>query len=94
MQLWTRTTSCTIHMAWTTQRDGVFTPGKYGEWRFDKRTYASLPPPRNLGEPPPGMPNALVRHLVSAINEASSHIPGWDDYAATGVAKQLWDGTL
>jgi hypothetical protein len=75
-------------------KDGVFTPGKYGEWRFDKRTYASLPPPRNLGEPPPGMPNALVRHLVAAINEASSHIPGWDDYAATGVAKQLWDGKL
>ena len=75
-------------------KDGVFTPGKYGEWRFDKRTYASLPPPRNLGMPPPGMPNALVRHLVSAINEASSRIPGWDDYAATGVAAQLWDGKL
>ena len=75
-------------------KDGVFTPGKYGEWRFDKRTYASLPPPRNLGEPPPGMPNTLVRHLVAAINEASSRIPGWDDYAATGIAKQLWDGKL
>ncbi len=33
---------------------GVFTPGKYGEWRFDKRTYATLPPPRHLGEPPRG----------------------------------------
>jgi hypothetical protein len=27
--------------------DGVFTPGKYGQWRFDKRSYAtrSTPPP-------------------------------------------------
>ena len=34
--------------------------GKYGEWRFDKRSYASKPPPRNLGEPPAGMKNELV----------------------------------
>ncbi len=26
--------------------------GKYGEWRFDKRSYGTRPPPRNLGEPP------------------------------------------
>ena len=50
--------------------------GKYGEWRFDKRTYAGRPPPRNLGEPPEGMKNELVRHLIHAINEASSKIPG------------------
>ena len=75
-------------------KEGTFTPGKYGEWRFDKRTYAGLPPPRNLGEPPPGMTNELVRHLIMSINEASAHIPGWDDYAATGVAAQLWDGKL
>jgi hydroxyproline O-arabinosyltransferase len=41
-------------------RKGVFTPGKYGEWRFDKRTYAQLPPPRHLSEPPRCMRNALV----------------------------------
>lgn len=41
-------------------RKGAFTPGKYGEWRFDKRTYAQLPPPRHLSEPPRGMKNALV----------------------------------
>ena len=41
-------------------KDGEFTPGKYGEWRFDKRTYAMQPPPRHLGEPPPGMANELV----------------------------------
>jgi hypothetical protein len=50
--------------------------GKYGEWRFDKRSYATRPPPRNLGEPPEGMKNELVRHLIHAINEATSVIPG------------------
>ena len=50
--------------------------GKYGEWRFDKRSYSGNPPPRNLGEPPPGMKNELVRHLIHAINEASNAIPG------------------
>ena len=44
-------------------RKGKFTPGKYGEWRFDKRTYAQLPPPRHLSEPPRGMKNALVIHM-------------------------------
>ena len=35
--------------------------GKFGEWRFDKRSYAARPPPRNLKEPPEGMKNELVR---------------------------------
>ena len=50
--------------------------GKFGEWRFDKRSYAVRPPPRNLSEPPAGMKNELVRHLIHAINEATSRIPG------------------
>lgn len=74
--------------------EGVFTPGKFGEWRFDKRTYSGLPPPRGLAEPPVGMQNELVRHLIHAINEATEKIPGWDDYAKTGVATELWDGVL
>jgi len=40
-------------------------PGKYGEWRFDKRSYAQLPPPRHLGDPPPGMDNGLVKISLS-----------------------------
>lgn len=74
--------------------EGVFTPGKIGAWRFDKRTYAMKPPPRDLGQPPDGMKNQLVRHLINALNEASSHIPGWDDYSDSGRASQLWDGQL
>lgn len=35
-----------------------------------------------------------VRHLIHAINEASSVIPGWDEYAATGHARELWNGKL
>ena len=37
-------------------------------------------------------PPSQVRRLVDAINEASGIIPGWDEYAETGVAKALWDG--
>ena len=50
--------------------------GKIGEWRFDKRSYGGIPPPRNLTEPPKGMKNDLVRQLISAINEATAVIPG------------------
>ncbi len=46
--------------------EGVFTPGKYGAWRFDKRTYAEKPPPRNLGPPPQGMKNELVCNSMCA----------------------------
>ena len=115
--------------------EGVFTPGKIGAWRFDKRSYADKPPPRRLGQPPAGMQNQLVsavgffaalqavhsslqghviallyqclhdwrltststvqvRHLISAINEATDHIPAWDEYSAGGKATQLWDGNL
>ena len=35
-----------------------------------------------------------MRHLIHAINEASSKIPGWDEYAQTGRATQHWDGVL
>eukprot|EP00775_Hariotina_reticulata_P010145 gene10145-10303_t len=65
--------------------DGKHTPGKYGAWRFDKRTYANKPPPRRLGDPPPLMHNDMVRALISHINEASENIPCWDEYYDTGV---------
>ena len=35
-----------------------------------------------------------VRHLIRALNEATDAIPGWDEYAKTGKATQLWDGSL
>ena len=79
---------------WVCGMQGEFTPGKYGDWRFDKRTYAQLPPPRRLSSPPNGMSNELVRHLVDAINEATTAIPNWDDYAKTGVARELWNGEV
>jgi hypothetical protein len=76
------TTSLTSHTAAHLQ--GAFTPGKYGEWRWDKRTYSNRPPPRHLGDPPKGMTNELVRHLINAINEATANIPCWDEYVETG----------
>ncbi|PNH11871.1 hypothetical protein TSOC_001280, partial [Tetrabaena socialis] len=63
---------------------GEFTPGKFGEWRFDKRTYGSKPPPRHLGEPPKPMHNDLVRALINSINEATAALPCWEQYAESG----------
>ena len=74
--------------------NGTFTPGIMGEWRFDKRSYGQSPPTRNLADPPPAMQNDLVRLLISIINDATSTIPGWDDYVISGHASQTWDGTL
>ncbi|KAJ0021553.1 hypothetical protein Pint_30848 [Pistacia integerrima] len=56
---------------------GELTYGKIGEWRFDKRSYLSGPPPRNFSLPPPGVPESVVR-LVKMVNEATANIPGWD----------------
>ena len=63
---------------------GEFMPGKYGEWRFDKRSYTNRPLPRHLGDPPAKMKNDLVRTLINAINEATAAIPCWDKYAVDG----------
>ncbi|CAL8466227.1 g5763 [Coccomyxa elongata] len=73
---------------------GEHMPGKYGEWRFDKRSYAQFPPPRRLAAPPDVVSNELVRKLIDVLNEATSVIPGWDDYAKTGIARQLWNGNI
>lgn len=51
--------------------EGVFTPGKYGAWRFDKRTYSDKPPPRNLGAPPAGMANELVSLIPLTVHRQS-----------------------
>ncbi|KAK9999314.1 hypothetical protein SO802_018917 [Lithocarpus litseifolius] len=56
---------------------GELTYGKIGEWRFDKRSFLSAPPPKNLSLPPPGVPETVVR-LVKMVNEATENIPGWD----------------
>lgn len=49
--------------------EGVFTPGKIGAWRFDKRSYMGSAPPRNLSLPPKGVPETVVK-LITSINEA------------------------
>ena len=35
-----------------------------------------------------------MRWLIRALNEATDRIPGWDAYAASLRAEQLWDGRL
>jgi hypothetical protein len=58
---------------------GTFTPGKIGAWRFDKRTWMSGIPPKNLPMPPSGCDNELVKRLVEMVNEASAALPNWED---------------
>lgn len=41
---------------------GKLTYGKFGEWRFDKRSYIDTWPPRNLPLPPPGVPESVVSY--------------------------------
>lgn len=55
---------------------GELTYGKIGEWRFDKRSFDSTLPPRNLPLPPPGVPESVVT-LVKMVNEATANIPNW-----------------
>jgi hypothetical protein len=76
--------------------NGSATPGVVGEWRFDKRTYAAAPPPRGIPAPPPAVAAAspAAAELIAMINEATDAIPGWDAYAESGVAGEVWDGRL
>ncbi|KAG4931340.1 hypothetical protein AAZX31_17G202000 [Glycine max] len=55
---------------------GELTYGKIGEWRFDKRSYDKVAPPKNLTLPPPGVPESVVT-LVKMVNEATANIPNW-----------------
>lgn len=55
---------------------GELTYGKIGEWRFDKRSYDDIPPPRNLSLPPPGVPESVVSSL-SAFNVQTLLLHNW-----------------
>ncbi|XP_031102459.1 hydroxyproline O-arabinosyltransferase 1-like [Ipomoea triloba] len=57
-------------------KKGTLTYGKIGAWRFDKRSYINVWPPRNLPLPPPGIPKSVVT-LVKMVNEATANIPNW-----------------
>lgn len=75
--------------------DGRHTPGKdTAFFVFNKRRFWKLPIPRNMTNIPEASTNTMTRQLIDAFNEATSHIPDWDEYAKTGVAKKIWDGTF
>ncbi|KAI8014017.1 Hydroxyproline O-arabinosyltransferase 1 [Camellia lanceoleosa] len=67
-----------IHFTYGCDYDmkGKLTYGKIGEWRFDKRSYTTAWPPKNLPLPPPGVPESVVT-LVKMVNEATANIPNW-----------------
>lgn len=62
--------------------DGKFMPGRFGEWRFDKRSYSVRPPPRNLLPPPDGVPETITT-LVQMINTATQELPDWDEWVSS-----------
>jgi hypothetical protein len=68
---------------------GEFTPGKVGEWRFDKRWWGGRPVSRGLDPPPPGCKNELVRRLIEMFNEATDAIPCWDAYAKSAPVRKV-----
>jgi len=76
-----------IHFTYGMDYDasGKATPGKVGEWRFDKRSYSHTYPPKHLPAPPAGMKNDLVRVLIDAINEASAALPNWGMYRGNNI---------
>ncbi|GMQ08020.1 hypothetical protein CsSME_00051949 [Camellia sinensis var. sinensis] len=67
-----------IHFTYGCDYDmkGKLTYGKIGEWRFEKRSYTTAWPPKNLPLPPPGVPESVVT-LVKMVNEATANIPNW-----------------
>ncbi|CAL5443711.1 unnamed protein product [Camellia sinensis] len=67
-----------IHFTYRCDYDmkGKLTYGKIGEWRFDKRSYTTAWPPKNLPLRPPGVPGSVVT-LVKMVNEATTNIPNW-----------------
>eukprot|EP00897_Mesotaenium_endlicherianum_P010128 jgi/Mesen1/9143/ME000058S08625 len=54
--------------------------GKYGEWRFDKRSYSGGAPPKNLTLPPKGVPETVLT-LITKINDATYVLPNWKEGA-------------
>ena len=48
--------------------NGVFTPGKVGKWRFDKRSYMAGIPPKNL-DPPPARVRQRTRQAADRDDE-------------------------
>ncbi|KAH9619037.1 hypothetical protein KSS87_009869 [Heliosperma pusillum] len=51
---------------------GELTYGKIGEWRFDKRSYDQVAPPRNLTMPPPGVSQSVVWFSQLALFDCNS----------------------
>jgi hypothetical protein len=60
---------CIIYLAYViyfacSDIQGELTYGKIGEWRFDKRSYDNIAPPRNLPPPPHGVPESVVCFIL------------------------------
>lgn len=64
-------------------------PGEKGAWRFDKRTYGYLPPPRNLQPPPDNVDNNLVSLVRQIKKECSNDLSLGTIYRSTGTYSKI-----
>jgi hypothetical protein len=60
-------------------RRGRMTPGKVGEWHFDKRDFSQRAPKKGDITKPPEGATPVVKRLIEMIEEAMDAIPNWGD---------------
>ncbi|KAF5956128.1 hypothetical protein HYC85_008984 [Camellia sinensis] len=65
-----------IHFTYGCDYDmkGKLTYGKIGEWRFDKRSYTTAWPPKNLPLPPPGVPESVLLYTTYTIVDSKAKV--------------------
>ena len=57
-------------------KSGVATPGKIGEWHFDKRDFTGFPPKEKIPMPPKDA-HEVIQKMMTIINEGITELPHW-----------------
>ena len=57
-------------------KSGVATPGKIGEWHFDKRDFTGIPPKEKIPMPPKDA-HEVIQKMMTIINEGITELPHW-----------------
>ena len=52
------------------------TPGKIGEWHFDKRDFTGFPPKEKIPMPPKDA-HEVIQKMMTIINEGITELPHW-----------------
>ena len=57
-------------------RSGEATPGKIGEWHFDKRDFTGFPPKTPFPMPPKDA-HEVIQKMMTIINDGITELPHW-----------------